>query len=566
METISLVLLFNFFESIHFGWLYLFPRKNISEQYYNFDLTSIAEVPKEINLMIIGVLLYSGHYIYIMYFCDYNELHQILFQILVSRNTSGIFRFPRMNSKRLLYYLDSQLFHYILWMMQQSLQLIVTKWHSFKRCFKPKFLLFIREYIHTLRMLMNANGLYGITYSTYLMVHNPLNCLLMSALLLNDLSLYVKLFIIAFAAHQFMANLGIHLMMAVVNNKFSKSCKAFIGTWMKQSQKMVSINIRTRIKVDCFVFAFNTKKKYGLTYYKIALISLLSYSKYFILYSELMMVGINFINQNKIQSRNKFSKLNYYVLVAIVLNSIAFNSTEYCKYGHFVKTIYSIQNNFIFDELSHDGQPNWGNQIILVIISEVPKEINLMIICVLLYSGHYIYLMYFCEYKKLNQILFRILVSQNTFGIFRFLRMNSKRLVWQDIQFKSVALFCTILIHNCSLHFYGWYKLLIAEFNIILFTFTFKRCFKPKFLLFIREYIHTLLNHAKHFIGTWMKQSQKTVSINIRTRIKVDYFVFAFHTKKKYGLTYYKTALISLLSYSKYLILYSELMMVGINF
>ena len=162
--------------------------------------------------------------------------------------------------------------------MQQSLQLIVTKWHSFK-CFKPKFLLFIREYIHTLRMLMNANGLYGITYSTYLMVHNPLNCLLMSALLLNDLSLYVKLFIIAFAAHQFMANLGIHLMMAVVNNKFSKSCKTFIGTWMKQSQKMVSINIRTRIKVDCFVFAFNTKKKYGLTYYKIALISLLSYSK-----------------------------------------------------------------------------------------------------------------------------------------------------------------------------------------------------------------------------------------------------------------------------------------------
>ena len=109
-----------FFESIHFGWLYLFPRKNIFEQYYNFDLISIAEVPKEINLMIIGVLLYSGHYIYIMYFCDYNELHQILFQILVSRNTSGIFRFPRMNSKRLVW---------------QDIQFALVAILSFLQCF-----------------------------------------------------------------------------------------------------------------------------------------------------------------------------------------------------------------------------------------------------------------------------------------------------------------------------------------------------------------------------------------------------------------------------------------------
>ena len=109
-----------FLESIHLIWLYLFPRKNISEQYYNFDIISISEVPKEINLMIIGVLLYSGHYIYFMYFCEYKKLNQILFRILVSQNTFGIFRFPRMNSKRLVW---------------QDIQFALVAILSFLQCF-----------------------------------------------------------------------------------------------------------------------------------------------------------------------------------------------------------------------------------------------------------------------------------------------------------------------------------------------------------------------------------------------------------------------------------------------
>ncbi|KAI2798201.1 hypothetical protein BLOT_013319, partial [Blomia tropicalis] len=54
--------------------------------------------------------------------------------------------------------------------------------------------------------------------------------------------------------------------------------------------------------LDGFVFAFNTKKKYGFTYYKIAIINMFSFQKYLFLYSKLMMIGIGFIKKSQIKT------------------------------------------------------------------------------------------------------------------------------------------------------------------------------------------------------------------------------------------------------------------------
>ena len=90
-------------KSIHFGWLYLYPRTNIEEQFYHFDLVSVFQLPRELNVMFIGVLAYSSHFLYLLYFCDFTKLNQILYQIFVLRSTSGILRLPKMNSKRFVW-------------------------------------------------------------------------------------------------------------------------------------------------------------------------------------------------------------------------------------------------------------------------------------------------------------------------------------------------------------------------------------------------------------------------------------------------------------------------------
>ncbi|KAI2798203.1 hypothetical protein BLOT_013321 [Blomia tropicalis] len=330
-------------KSIHFGWLYLYPRTNIEEQFFHFDLVSVSQLPRELNVMFIGVLAYSSHFLYLLYFCDFTKLNQILYQIFVLRSTSGILRLPKMNSKRfvwqevilismtflkgcqpllfvedtliiainiqfisLLYANDSQLFftfygwykllmaefniilfalsmnvfvypnilhgiHEIatFWVlfrkMQQSLQLIVTKWTIRKlKLYKPNFTLFIREHIQTLQMMMHANEMFSISLSTFMLVHNPLNCLLVTTLILKDLSFYIRMYVMTFVLVQFYANFGIHLMVSKINNKFNKSGKIFVQKWGGNCQS--SVNVRQKIRADCFISAFYTKNKYGITY------------------------------------------------------------------------------------------------------------------------------------------------------------------------------------------------------------------------------------------------------------------------------------------------------------
>ena len=162
--------------------------------------------------------------------------------------------------------------------MQQSQQLIVSKWtNRTLKLYKPNFTLFIREHVQTLQLMTHANEMISISLSTFMMVHNPLNCLLISTLILKDLSFYTKLYVMAFVVIQFYANFGIHLMVSKINDKFNKLGKIFVLKWGENCSNLT--NIRQKIRADCFIFAFNTRKKYGITYFNIALMSLLSFSK-----------------------------------------------------------------------------------------------------------------------------------------------------------------------------------------------------------------------------------------------------------------------------------------------
>ena len=103
MKKVLPIYLFALLKSLHFGWLYLYPRTNIDEQYYHFDLVSVSQLPRELNLMLIGVLVYSSHFLHVLYFCSFTKLNQVLYKIFVLRTTNGILRLPKMSAKRFVW-------------------------------------------------------------------------------------------------------------------------------------------------------------------------------------------------------------------------------------------------------------------------------------------------------------------------------------------------------------------------------------------------------------------------------------------------------------------------------
>ncbi|KAI2798205.1 hypothetical protein BLOT_013323 [Blomia tropicalis] len=199
-----------------------------------------------------------------------------------------------------------------------------------------------------------------------------------------------------------------------------------------------------------------------------------------------------------------------------------------------------------------------------------------MFIAVFMYSGYYIYLMYFCDYTELNHILFQIMVLQSTDKIFRLPKINRKHLIWHQVKRFTTFLttffqmfvvasgmkynldnndcnkwffYMLIVIDSFTLIYtlYGWIKLLIVELNIIMFA----------IVLHIFSFSNILVaTHLITFFFAW----------NNASIFKFKYNDVWQCTKNKYGLTYYKIAIISMSSFVKYLILYTELLMMMVKF
>ena len=144
--------------------------------------------------------------------------------------------------------------------------------------------LFIRHYPQTYSLLYDvlvlANRMYSRWFTAFLIINCPFNCALITALVASHHTLYTTFLVAATAAQQFIAIFGVHLVIAMLNSRFHKTSKLFIRLYMRcQPQKKKKKKTISGIRIANFIHAFHTDRKYGITYYKMGLISMFAFAK-----------------------------------------------------------------------------------------------------------------------------------------------------------------------------------------------------------------------------------------------------------------------------------------------
>ncbi|KAI2797979.1 hypothetical protein BLOT_013890 [Blomia tropicalis] len=131
-----------------------------------------------------------------------------------------------------------------------------------------------------------------------MVINSPISCVLLIVLLNNqNISIIAKFFILPFVFHQVNCIFGIHVFVADANSKIHSPVKRMIHLYIND-RKFTNLN-ELKFKVHNYIMAFHTKKKYGITYGWIGLITMSSFVKFIFLYLEGLLYNFN-LNRYKI--------------------------------------------------------------------------------------------------------------------------------------------------------------------------------------------------------------------------------------------------------------------------
>src|SRR5699024_490504 len=134
---------------------------------------------------------------------------------------------------------------------------------------------FTRENTRMISIILLANRVYGKFFIYFLLVNCPLNFFFVSTLIHGSISGFTSLFIGFYAFSQLWCIFVIHLLIANFNRKIHAPSRLFIR--LNMYNKLV--NRKYRIKLDNYIHAFHTGKRYGFTYYTMGRISVFSFVK-----------------------------------------------------------------------------------------------------------------------------------------------------------------------------------------------------------------------------------------------------------------------------------------------
>jgi len=131
------------------------------------------------------------------------------------------------------------------------------------------------EFIKTLLEILDANRMFSKVLVVFLFVNCPLNCLLVILLQLGKIPSQKVTFVGPVALEGFVFIFGIHMAIASVNKRIHAPTKQFI----KLNLFNKFCKLKYRIKLDNFIGAFHTKRKYGFQYYSVGIISMFTFVK-----------------------------------------------------------------------------------------------------------------------------------------------------------------------------------------------------------------------------------------------------------------------------------------------
>ena len=142
-----------------------------------------------------------------------------------------------------------------------------------KRQYPPiTYVMFI--YKKTIQYIFDINPIYGETFLVYLVINLPINALFVMNLILGVGSLFFRVTSTLVILSQILAIFLIHFLTANRNSQ--------LNLQIKQIQNLpfhYNFNPNIKFRLNLFIQAFHSKRKYGITYGRFGLITLFAFSK-----------------------------------------------------------------------------------------------------------------------------------------------------------------------------------------------------------------------------------------------------------------------------------------------
>lgn len=140
----------------------------------------------------------------------------------------------------------------------------------------------MRHHRESIVMLLKANPLFGRIFFVFLVTQCPVNCYLMVFNLFIDADPSLKMANLVMLAQQWLIAFVLHLGIVIINRKITQPNR-LISLAVHRSRRSILWRGRNPlgldIKLNHYIQAFHTKKKYGITYHKYGLVSLMSFLK-----------------------------------------------------------------------------------------------------------------------------------------------------------------------------------------------------------------------------------------------------------------------------------------------
>ncbi|KAI2811551.1 hypothetical protein BLOT_002729 [Blomia tropicalis] len=157
---------------------------------------------------------------------------------------------------------------------------------------KFEYQTFLKLINQTMIIFHVGNYSLGKALFVYMIVNGPISCMLIAALLNNNINSNISvIFSSLYAFHQFLGIFGIHVLVVTLNANLHRPVKRMIHLFV-HDRKLTKIS-NLKLKIHNYNVAFHTKKKYGITYASFGLITMSSFFKYVLLYVEFLLDTYN---------------------------------------------------------------------------------------------------------------------------------------------------------------------------------------------------------------------------------------------------------------------------------
>ena len=138
-----------------------------------------------------------------------------------------------------------------------------------------KYIQFRRLYTKNIVHLCQAGRLFGTKFVIFIIVNIPINITMINILRTRRDFIFI-LFSSFIFLQQFLCIVGIHILVANINQKNFLVCATFMKLFVPNNCKFQK---RTNLKLNFFIQTFFTKKLYGYSYGNLALISMMTFMK-----------------------------------------------------------------------------------------------------------------------------------------------------------------------------------------------------------------------------------------------------------------------------------------------